>query len=511
VSETTGRPSPGLLAGRPPWLMPAILGAFAVAIRIPLVNARGIWIDEAFTLYIARLPWREAVDQLRQTDPHPPLFYLLFRLWNRLGTDLTTVRGFSIFWGTLTVLATALLGIRVGGRTVGLSAGFLVAGSALAIQTSVEARMYSLLSFLVVAAAIFFIEAVRHPSSTLRWGGYALFIALAAYVDYFAWLVVAGHAAYVVLAERGSQAVRLGFLLAVLAAVAAFVPWLPVTAEQLATGHFATTWKGAMPVHAPLNMVALTGFGGYLIGLGGYLFPPSRNSVWQVILISPFLALMWLGTLRRKGDRQPEGVLLVCTWIVPVLVLVGASIASGTHYAIPRYTGFLVPFFSLLVARGLLRLRPRRFQHTGMIGVGLLVLLNLGILGASVADPRYQIFDWRGAASHVESRWQDGDALVFYPAGGRMAFGYHFRRPVTNAVMLFTPWNPDIDRERWASTLPPVPALLRSAPRVWVILTMPVARPAVEALLAGLGREYRPVEERSFQQVWVILFSKRRE
>jgi uncharacterized membrane protein len=491
--------------------MLAILGVFAVAVRILVVNARGIWIDEAFTLYIARLPWREAVDQLRQIDPHPPLFYVLLRLWNRLGTDLTTVRGFSVFWGTLTVLATALLGIRVGGRTVGLSAGSLVAASALAIQTSVEARMYPLLSFLVVAATAFLIEAVRHPSSALRWGGYGLCTALAAYVDYFAWLVVAGHAAYVVLAERRSRVVRVGFLLAVLAAVVAFVPWLPATAEQLARGHFVTAWKGAMPAHAPLNMVALTGFGGYLIGLGGYLFPPSRNSVWQAILISPFLALIWLGALRRNDDGQAEGVLLVCTWTVPVLLLIGASIVSGTYYAIPRYTGFLVPFFSLLVARGLLRLRPRRFEHTGVIGVGLLIVLNLGILRASVADPRYRIFDWAGAASHVESHWQDGDALVFYPAAGRVAFGYHFRRPVTNAVTLSTAWNPEIDRDRWASTLPDVPVLLRSAPRVWLVLTMPVARPAVEALLAGLGREYRPVEERSFQQVWVILFSRRTE
>jgi len=482
--------------------------AFAVGARLLVLNARGIWFDEAFSVYIARIPWDEALQQLRLFDPHPPLYYVLLRQWMRLGTELAAVRAFSVLTGVLAVMATVSLGARLGWRAVSFLGGLLVAGSAFAIQASVEARMYSLLSLLVMLATWWLVAAIHRPERWILWAGYAAGTTLAVYVDYFAWLVLIAHAVYVIAYQRGYHAVRLGFLVATAATLVLFAPWLPVTAEQVGTGRFATTWKGAMPINAPLNILGLTSFGGYLFGLGGYLFPPARDSGWQIVPILPFLVLATLGGLPRDEERQGEGGLLVLTWAIPVLLLIAASVISNTWYAIPRYTVFLQPAFALLLARGLVRLVPRR-RAVAAVGAMLIVALNLSVLRVSAADPRFQIFNWAGAARYVEQGWTVGDVLVFYPAGGRVAFGYHFHRPITDALILFSPWNPQLSKEEWAKTLPPVPNLVRGAPRIWLVLTMPVSPAAVQALHERIESQYRRVEVQNFQYVWVFLYEKR--
>jgi uncharacterized membrane protein len=481
---------------------------FAVGVRVLVLNARGIWFDEAFSIYITRIPWREALQQLRLFDLHPPLYHILLRGWIGLGATLAVARGFSVLTGVLTALAAVGLGAQLGGSRTGLLAGFLVAGSAFAIQASVEARMYPLLSLVIVLATWMLVRAVRSPGRWQPWVGYALTMAVAGYVHYFAWLVLLAHGAYVLLYQRQHQASRLGFTAAAAAALLLFAPWLAVAAEQLGTGRFAITWTGAMPVNAPLNILALSSFGGYLLGLGGYLFPSARDSAWQLLPVLPFLGVAALGTLPREEEREGEGVLLLLTWAMPVGLLIAVSVATHTWYAIPRYTVFLQPIFALLLARGLGRLVSRHWSAAA-VGAALIVVLNLGVLQMSMADPRFQVFDWAGAARHVGQQWKPGDVLVFYPAGGRVAFGYHFRQPIQDALILFAPWEPHRTKADWARTLPDVPALARNAPRLWLILSIPVSPGSGEALRERIAERYTRVEVRDFQYVWVVLYQKR--
>jgi len=57
--------------------------------------------------------------------------------------------------------------------------------------------------------------------------------------------------------------------------------------------------------------------------------------------------------------------------------------------------------------------------------------------------------------------------------------------------------------------LPSVPALVRGAPRIWLVLTMPVSPLAVQALRESIEERYRQVVWRDFQYVWIFHFAKR--
>ena len=108
-----------------------------VAIGVALVIAVGIglrfwassalWLDEALTVNIARLPLHEIPGRLKQ-DGAPPLFYYLLHFWMRLfgQSDLAT-RSLSGILGVLTLPVAWLAAQRFGGRMVAWTTVVLLA------------------------------------------------------------------------------------------------------------------------------------------------------------------------------------------------------------------------------------------------------------------------------------------------------------------------------------------------------------------------------------------------
>jgi 4-amino-4-deoxy-L-arabinose transferase-like glycosyltransferase len=489
-------------------MVSALVGG-ALLLRLALLNSRSLWFDEAFSVAIARLPWSEGARLIAKTDAHPPLYYLLLHLWLRLGDTPAVVRSFSVLCGVLTVLVTWLLGRTLGGRSLGAVSGVLAGASALAIQASVEARMYPLLALLTVVSTFLLWKAASGASRWWLWGAYGVTVGLGFYVDYFAFLLIPAHVLYIALYHRRNHVVRLGFLLALAGALLAYAPWWPSVAGQLAEGRAHTVWKGRMPITAPLNMLALSSFGGYLLGLGGYLVDGGRWSWWQLPLVLPFLSLAAAGAVGMP--RGGAAALLLGAWAVPVAMLVGASLATGVVYAVPRYVSFVHPFFIILVAQGILTVASRDRRGVALVTLTAgIVALNLTVLGMASSDVRYQPYDWAGAARYVDDQWQPGDGLVFYPHTARVAFGYYFTQPAVKAVTLYPPpWTAKLTKAQLLEGVPPIPALVQNAERVWLILTEPTPPGSTEALLEVMERSYRRTRTGDFRHVWAVLYERR--
>jgi len=487
--------------------------AAAAALRLMVLEGRGLWFDEAFSVAIARLPVAELWRLVAQTDAHPPLYYLLLHFWLALGDTPAAIRSFSVLCGVLTVFITWVWARDLSGPVVAAAAAAPLGGSALAIQASVEARMYPLLALLAVTATYLLSRATSEAAAEGRvrrghWVAYAGVMSLAFYVDYFAFLLLPVHLLYVALYHWRTPGVRRGLLLALAGAILAYGPWWSAVATQLAEGRATPIWKGSMPLSAPLNMVALSSFGGYLFGLGGYLLDEGRWSWGQLLLVGPFLALVVAGVLTTT--RRGIGLLLSLAWLLPVAILVGASMVTGLFYAIPRYVSFVQPFFFLLLAQGILAVarRERRMATFIIVTTGILVL-NVAVLGATYGDPRYLPYNWAAAARHVEARWRPGDGLLFYPQSARVAFGYYFTSSTSTAVTLYAPpWTPRPTRAALVRALPSIPALLRDAERVWVVLTEPTPPESREALLEAVEQTYRWREGADFRYVYVLLYER---
>ena len=126
------------------------LGAITVLgflLRTWEIGAKGLWLDEAFSVWLGWKPLGELLSWLVKIDQHPPLYYTLLHFWIKLtGDNPDDVRMLSAMLGTVTIPVMFLLGRRLMGTTVGLLAALILALSPFHVRFAQETRMYTALT-----------------------------------------------------------------------------------------------------------------------------------------------------------------------------------------------------------------------------------------------------------------------------------------------------------------------------------------------------------------------------
>jgi hypothetical protein len=382
-----------------------IVGALVVGVVLRFVTKSPLWLDEALSVDIARLPFSDMIEALRH-DGHPPLYYLLLHGWMSLfGEGDVAVRALS---GLFTVLALPLFwvaGKRFGGTRGAWLTMAVVALSPYALRYGTETRMYSLVMLLVLAGWLLLDDLLRRPNLA-RLAGFAVIVALLLWTHYWSmWLLaVVGIALIVRLvhAHRSGRPddVRMArnAIFAMVAGGILFLPWLPNLLYQGA--HTGTPW--ARPVR-PTEMLTFT-----LADLGGGGQAESLTLGWFVaLLMATGLTGLGLGGARIDIDlaTRPKGrpfaIAIAGTLAVGCLV----GYATGATYA-SRYAAVFIPFVFLLAALGLAQLSRLPLM------IALVVLLGLGAVGG-YRNVTVDRSDARRSAEAIEAR-ADDDALVVY-------------------------------------------------------------------------------------------------
>ncbi|MEA2213981.1 MAG: mannosyltransferase [Solirubrobacteraceae bacterium] len=153
----------------------------------------------------------------------PPLFFLLAWATAKLGDPSVWIRLPSLLAGTASVPLAYVLGRETVGRTAGLIAALIMAIAPFAVFYGVEARPYALMIFLVSLSTLALLRAVRPGASRWWWVLYALAAAAAAYTHYTCIFVLALQGLWSVWVCRQ----RIAALMANLAIVILYLPWLP--------------------------------------------------------------------------------------------------------------------------------------------------------------------------------------------------------------------------------------------------------------------------------------------
>src|SRR5437763_15224657 len=147
-------------------LTAAVVGVVVVGIVLRFLTSSHLWLDEALTVNIARLPLSRIPDALRH-DGSPPPYYLVLHGWiGVFGSGDVAVRALSAVFAVATLPLIWIAGLRVGGRRAGIAALLLLASSPFAIRFATEARMYSLLGLLAVAGYLLLERMLDRPSMT---------------------------------------------------------------------------------------------------------------------------------------------------------------------------------------------------------------------------------------------------------------------------------------------------------------------------------------------------------
>ena len=149
------------------WLLLFVI-AFGFALRVHRIDEKGLWLDEAFSVWMAQNTLPELMGWLVRIDQHPPLYYVLLHFWLWFGDSAAHVRMLSALFGTLAIPVIFLVGRRLFGNGVGLIAAFILAISPFHVRFAQEARMYTLLSLNASLAtlALVYLLTDRDASST---------------------------------------------------------------------------------------------------------------------------------------------------------------------------------------------------------------------------------------------------------------------------------------------------------------------------------------------------------
>jgi uncharacterized membrane protein len=203
-----------------------------------------LWLDEALTVNIAKVPLSQLHAALKE-DGAPPLYYLLLHFWMlAFGTSDAAVRSLSGVLSCATVIVVFTVVRRVWGNEVALFAAALLIGSSFATYYATETRMYALVMLLCALGAWALVALFERPSIS-RMVPLALVLVALEYTHYWSfYLFITLGVWLLALAARAKatgtrRAGRLGIGALVVAGIC-FLPWWPTFSFQ--QKHTGTPW-----------------------------------------------------------------------------------------------------------------------------------------------------------------------------------------------------------------------------------------------------------------------------
>ncbi|HEV3352633.1 MAG TPA: glycosyltransferase family 39 protein [Acidimicrobiales bacterium] len=440
----------------------AVAGVVVAGIVLRFLTSSHLWLDEALTVNIARLPLSKIPNALRH-DGSPPLYYVLLHWWIAVfGSGDVAARALSAVFAIAALPLMWVAGLRIGGRRMAVAALVLLAASPFATRFATEARMYSLLGFLALAGYLCLQRLVERPS----WAaaiGVAVVSGLLALTHYWAFYLLA--TVGVMLLVRARRRRDWGALVP-LAAMAAggllFVPWLGVFAYQ--AQHTGTPWAALPTTNAVVATVVSWAGGGSDAG-------QLLNLVFIGLAV---LAVFGLAVDRRHvdldfGTRPGVRRLAIACLGTLLLGLIAADVVRSAY--VVRYTSVAFPLFILVVAFGTLVFVDNRLR------IGVLALAVVLGLSAAIPNTGNRRTQAGILAAAINRNATAGDVVAYCPDQLGPSVSRLVSVPVTQVTFpsaappAFVDWVDYARRNHAASTAPFAQMLdQRAGPhRVWLV------------------------------------------
>lgn len=136
-----------------------IIGCLYVGLRLYWLDTGNLWFDEVFTISVARLNWSAMLADLARDGVHPPLFYVLLKIWSSVSISLWWLKLFSILTSFLTILPFYLLCRQLGFELLAVNLAFLsFAVNGYFLEYAVDLRMYGQLQLFTLASIYLYVK-----------------------------------------------------------------------------------------------------------------------------------------------------------------------------------------------------------------------------------------------------------------------------------------------------------------------------------------------------------------
>ena len=389
-----------------------VIMAAGTALMFIGITHESLWYDESYTAALTNHSLWDIII-ITGSDSHPPLYYLVLRIYSMLfGSSVLALRTFSVI-GTV---ALAALGIgpvrRAFGNRFGLIYSFLIFALPITFSMSQEARMYTWSAFFVTSSALWgylaYLDGKR--KDWIIFGVTSLFAAYTHYYALLAAIIIFGLLLLMMLIKKKKMA---SYFITAGIMVAGYLPWLFMLAGQVKR---VTNSFWIPPVTGQVIKNTLI----YPFS-NKFSFHLSLNLVQIGFLIAALFIVF--GILYRIIKKDKNGSMAIFAVGVYALTILAGVIASYIirPVFVERYMMPVLGLFVIGIAYGI-----------GSMGKKVLPVIGcLLILGISIPQINFTInYQFNGpmaeATEYIESVIQPGDVFLHTDEHTLGTFCYYF-------------------------------------------------------------------------------------
>ena len=369
-----------------------------VALRFWKINAYSIWGGEAFSMIGAMQDWQGMFSYVIADIVHPPLFYIVLKLWINLGGEsLLWLKLLPVLTGIALLVPFYFLCRELGVKWTEMSLALFLAGvNGYLIHYAQELRMYSLFTFLSLCSFWLF---MRYFYSTTGSTGKLVILTLVnllnIYTHYYGWVAVGMEFLFLLIWQRHKL---LNFSLSAVILLLSFAPWANQVIRQAQS--IGGLDRNLDWIPKP-DIIDVLYFYATLNGSMGSRYP---NAAGLVLFLLP--VAWWFWKLIRSGFKSQRDELITVSWLallsfLPVVTLYLMSQRLEQAIWIDRYFIFISVPYLLMVAAAVYRLEPKWLRYSWI------TLILLWSVYAGIKDMRTNRMAWEGAQMGSRVTWED--------------------------------------------------------------------------------------------------------
>lgn len=309
-----------------------------VPVTLWTITKFSFWFDEAFGAYLIRFNFLD-IAKYTAADVHPPLYYWLLKAWSMLfGNGELALRSMSILFGCIAIIFAYLLTRRLLGNLAARVSILLIAVSPMLVRYGQEARMYTLVAAIALAATYILTFAIN-SKKRLPWIVYGILVGLGMLTHYFVAIVWLSHWAWRIISVYQlygrknffKQFFTKNWIIAHIVAIGVFLPWMPFFINQVFIVQSIGFW---IPPVTPDTII------NFLTNFLFYLDVSNVNGWLSLIFIAIIILVTALAVRVYKGQdtEQRQAYALIMTLaFVPIILLFIMSIPPLRSIFIDRY------------------------------------------------------------------------------------------------------------------------------------------------------------------------------
>ena len=367
-----------------------ILG-LAFGLRLIAIN-QSLWLDEAISANVAKMPIGEIVKNFSIHDFHPPVYYWFLNIWNNIfGSEVVSLRVSSILFSLITVYFVYLIGKKIKNKKIGILAAFFLTINPLFVFYSQELRMYSMATMWLTIGFYFFIKIKNKKYQTKDLVIFNLMMALAFGTFYGSIFLIASFAIYFLIKKEWKL-----FWLTSIGIGIAIIILSPLLLTQIKNSQIMLTEvKNWMLVLGKVNFKNLL-----LIPLkfsiGKISFYPK---IWYYLVGGGWsLIILTLLFLKKKKESNWLKLFLILPIVLGILFSIKSPLLQYFRFL------YLLPIMALVLAINV----DKKWQKV-LVGGGFLIFSLVYLL-----NPNYYREDWKGLIKSLSECQISNDKCQIY-------------------------------------------------------------------------------------------------